>query len=540
MKSNWTIGRKLVVSFTAVAMIAVALAINGWHGLTKAAEAQDATASVVKDINALWTVFANFEQVVKAERSALLPQADVKEMEHQRQRLHGYFAEAEQGLGVYEKSPKSEAEEKSWRELRQGWDLWKAEQAKVMVALGSGTPQEKEAAYRLSATTARDAYRKLEPDLAKLIQAHMAEAEEGDQHFDAYARTMKTISLVGGVCGVTIAMALGLFISRDISKALKGIAQSLSAGAEQTSAAAGQVSSSSQMLAEGASEQAASLEETSASIEELTSMTRRNADNSQQAKTVAGQARGSADTGAEQMKAMMGAMDAIKTASSDISKILKTIDEIAFQTNILALNAAVEAARAGEAGAGFAVVADEVRALAQRCAAAAKETAVKIDDSVAKSQQGVHISAEVAKSFATIQENIRHLDTLVAEIATASVEQSQGLGQINTAVSQMDKVTQSNAANAEETAAASEELNAQAMVLKEAVASLQQLVGGAGPASQPAARAPAAATTQSRVSKHRGQTPKAASAPALSPPRRDQGEHVAASANGHDEFFKSS
>ena len=170
------------------------------------------------------------------------------------------------------------------------------------------------------------------------------------------------------------------------------------------------------------------------------------------------------------MAAMQQAMEAIKAASQDITKILKTIDEIAVQTNILALNAAVEAARAGEAGAGFAVVAEEVRGLAQRCAAAAKETAVKIDDSVNKSEQGVQLSAQVAKSFHVIQEQILHLDQLVAEIATASSEQSQGIGQVTSAVAEMDKVTQANAASAEETAAASTELSGQAKNLNDTIA----------------------------------------------------------------------
>ena len=180
------------------------------------------------------------------------------------------------------------------------------------------------------------------------------------------------------------------------------------------------------------------------------------------------------------MRAMQTAMQAITTSSADISKILKTIDEISFQTNILALNAAVEAARAGEAGAGFAVVADEVRALAQRSAVAARETAAKIDDSVAKSQQGAQISTEVAKSFEIIQQQVLQLDQLVGEIATASSEQSQGIGQVTIAVAQMDRITQSNAASAEETSAASQDLNAQASVLSEAVYSLQELVGSKG------------------------------------------------------------
>lgn len=295
---------------------------------------------------------------------------------------------------------------------------------------------------------------------------------------------------------VVLAALISLVFSSRISRPIVRVISDLSSGSDQITAAAGQISASSQSLAEGSSEQAASLEETSASLEELSAMTKRNAESAQQAKSAASEARLSADTGAEQMQTMVAAMDAIRNASTDISKILKTIDEIAFQTNILALNAAVEAARAGEAGAGFAVVADEVRALAQRCATAAKETAVKIDDSVTKSQQGADISAEVAKSFVTIQEQVHRLDLLVAEIATASNEQSQGIGQVTTAVAQMDKVTQSSAASSEESAAAAEELSAQSLTLKDAVATLQHLVDGNGrPSKVTSAKAPAVVRT---------------------------------------------
>jgi len=280
-----------------------------------------------------------------------------------------------------------------------------------------------------------------------------------------------------GLGAIVLGASCAYIIARSITVPLRRLAESIGSGADQTAASAGEVSSASQALAEGASEQAASLEETSASLEELSSMTKRNADSSQQAKAAATAARSSADTGAGQMQAMHKAMQTIKSASEDITKILKTIDDIAFQTNILALNAAVEAARAGEHGAGFAVVAEEVRALAQRSANAAKETAAKIEHSVVQSQQGVQISAEVAKSFSEIQARIQQLDQLVGEIATASSEQNQGIGQVTTAVSQMDQVTQSNAGSAEETAAAAEELSSQSMVLKEAVAQLQALTG---------------------------------------------------------------
>jgi hypothetical protein len=291
--------------------------------------------------------------------------------------------------------------------------------------------------------------------------------------------TSSNVLIVGCIVCVVLGLSLGLVITRSITVPIKAVATALSAGADQTAAAAGQVSSSSQSLAEGSSEQAASLEETSASLEEISGMTKRNAENATQAKDLAGQTRAAADTGAADMEEMKRAMDAIKGSSDDISKIIKTIDEIAFQTNILALNAAVEAARAGEAGMGFAVVAEEVRNLAQRSAQSAKETAGKIEDSVKKSDHGVQICGKVAQSLSEIVGKARQVDTLVAEIAQASKEQTQGIEQVNTAVSQMDKITQSNAAGAEESAAAAEELSAQAVVLQESVVDLLALVDGA-------------------------------------------------------------
>ena len=281
--------------------------------------------------------------------------------------------------------------------------------------------------------------------------------------------------------------ALAVYMLKTIALPIQRHIGTLLETAAMVSNAAGQLTGSSQSLAEGASEQAASLEETSSSLEEMASMTRRNAETARNVKDLGSQARHAGDAGVRDMTEMAAAMDAIRTSSGDIAKIIKTIDEIAFQTNILALNAAVEAARAGEAGMGFAVVASEVRHLSQRAAEAAKETAAKIEDAVRKSSHGAEMNAKVAASLHEIVDQARKVDELAGEVAAASQEQTQGIEQVNTAVAQMDKVTQSNAANAEESASAAEELDAQAGALQDTVAALLKLVGGQGLAEARAA-----------------------------------------------------
>ncbi|MBI5380951.1 MAG: hypothetical protein HZA31_03525 [Opitutae bacterium] len=280
------------------------------------------------------------------------------------------------------------------------------------------------------------------------------------------------------IAGLLIGCVAAWLIVRSVTGPILRLSQSLRDDAEQTSSAAAQVTSASRTLADGASSQAAALEESSASLEEMAGMTRRNAENAENAKGLANQARVAADTGSNDMREMQSAMQAIQASSAEISKIIKTIDEIAFQTNILALNAAVEAARAGEAGAGFAVVADEVRALAQRSVQAARETAQKISDAASKSEQGTRISEKVGKSLDEITAKVRKVDELIAEIAMASKEQNEGIGQVTRAVGEMDKVTQANAATAEETSSAATELNTQTVRLKAVIAELTAMVTG--------------------------------------------------------------
>lgn len=280
--------------------------------------------------------------------------------------------------------------------------------------------------------------------------------------------------------GLAILTLTVLYISifRTVIKPIQQVMGELSNTSQELASASAQLTHSSQTLSSDASEQASSVEETSASLEEMSSMIQSTAKNAHDAKSLTSETRLVAETSSRTMVEMVEAMAQIDSSSAEVAKILKNIDEIAFQTNILALNAAVEAARAGEAGAGFAVVADEVRSLAQRSAAAAKETAEKIEAAIASSRQGSQSNTRVGESLTLISEKVKATDVLAGEIAAAAREQAQGIEQINLALLQMEKVSQNNASNAEESASAAVQVDAQGEVLNDLMGRLRQLVGG--------------------------------------------------------------
>jgi methyl-accepting chemotaxis protein/methyl-accepting chemotaxis protein-1 (serine sensor receptor) len=311
-------------------------------------------------------------------------------------------------------------------------------------------------------------------ELQKSQSAESRAALENMRSMALQSRWIQTILM-------TALIALGAalwFLVRGMVARLKQVSQDVSQGSGQMADAAGQISSASTTLAQNASREAAFLEETSASVEEITSITRRTSENSESASGLMARVDRSVAEANSSLEQMVGSIADIDNSSEKVAKIIKVIDEIAFQTNILALNAAVEAARAGEAGAGFAVVADEVRNLAQRSAQAAKDTAALIEESLRHSRQGRTRFEAVAAATRNITESTSDIRRLVEEVRLGSQEQTRGIEQISKAVVQLQQLTQATAGNSQEGAASGQELTAQANALQDAVHALTGLIGG--------------------------------------------------------------
>ncbi len=475
MKKQMTLGKRITLGFASLILITAVLSVFAYIKLTAIHTEADSLASESIPSTVIAGKLSEFVARHCVEVTAVVTNPDAKQKQAARDAMAGITKDFEASVAAYEKAMVHEEGKQLLKDVLAARAPYR-EAVGATLALVNESRNEEAAAMLME---------RVLPTYREYL-ANAREIAEWNEKTALAESAGITANAVGAVMGIQIAMGLSLVIGvgvsflvvRSINKALNRMAGTLGDGSAQVAAASGQLSASSQSIAQGASEQAAALEETTSALEEMSSMTRKNAETAQQAAALAGEAQKAATEGNAAMTKMSSAITDIQKSATETGKIIKVIDEIAFQTNLLALNAAVEAARAGEAGKGFAVVAEEVRNLAMRSAEAAKNTAAMIEESVTNSRNGVSIVGEVGKTLGEITAAATKVNGLIAEIAAASQEQSQGIGQVNTAVSQMDKVTQSNAANAEESASASEELSSQAEALRNVVQELVALVGG--------------------------------------------------------------
>jgi methyl-accepting chemotaxis protein/methyl-accepting chemotaxis protein-1 (serine sensor receptor) len=472
-----TIGKKLMLSIGAMLLALLALAAASLYSISTLGDELNKTASQTsRKLDTFGAMATNASEMLSFERGVLvrLSMKDLPKAEG----YHTSFGDRAKLIldEINEMRPMLVTEQgnKDMDVLSADLASWSPAHQELWETGRTGNLDRALSIYDKQTLPLAKEMQKATDDLKQTQRRLLAESIETGRAKVATSRWI-AIFIIVAFLGIGVAVVK---VVLSLSNGLRRAALELSEGSGQIKSASSQVASSSQALAQGASEQAASLEETSASTEEITSMTRKNAENSKSAADVMAEVDREVKEGNQTLDQMVLSMQQINASSDKISKIIKVIDEIAFQTNILALNAAVEAARAGEAGMGFAVVADEVRNLAQRSAQAAKDTAALIEESIATSRDGSTKLEQVAGVIRAITESSAHVKTLVDEVNMGSQEQARGIDQIAKAVAQMDQVTQTTAASAEESASASEELSAQAQALNHIVVELAELVGG--------------------------------------------------------------
>ena len=475
MNTRWTIGRKLAVSCGAMLLLAVVMGIASLRSMSALdSELEIATHQATRRLWLAGSIKTAGSDMLAGQRGMIMfSYAKLPASVQTARQLFDSAAESWQNA-LNEVRPLLITEEgrRLTSQLQQQLNDWKV----VIQEIAQAAQAKPDTAVQIAVVKGLPIYNDNARDCDAFANLQQKNLDDQRTRAASVYNTARWITLLifalTAVAGVVLLIAV-----QKSSRMLRRSAASLSQASEQVAGAAGQISSSSQSLAQGASEQAASLEETSASTEEIAAMTRKNAEDSRRAAELMGETNRVVSDANHTLEQMELSMKEINASSEKIAKIIKVIDEIAFQTNILALNAAVEAARAGEAGMGFAVVADEVRNLAQRSAQAAKDTAGMIEESIGKSKEGRTKLDHVSESIRGITEKSSAVKALVDTLNVSSEEQSRGVEQIATAVTQIEKVTQTAAANAEQSAAAGAELSSQSAALKELVSELEEMVG---------------------------------------------------------------
>jgi len=507
---NWTIGRRLFSGVGALITLIVAVAVLAlWVGRSLEERLINTNDHTVKRLGLVLQIETELERLY-ATQPALIQAAFMNDkalIDGRKLAAEEAIAEVNGSINSFRAEARTEADRQAIMDLASDLDGWSRANDEVTRLAAAGNAAEAAKA----ALKSGDSFKARSRAATDEIVGREQEALQADVEAVKTRTASVRVMVFAGVLVALLVAGLAVYSMLSANRSLWAQSQELREGTEHVVAAAGQVATSAQGLSQASTHQAASLQETSASMEEMASMTRKNAENAIQAAELATDVAHQVRNANDALSDMVSSMTAIRESSNKVAKIIKVIDEIAFQTNILALNAAVEAARAGEAGMGFAVVAGEVRNLAQRSAQAAKDTASLLEESIARSQEGTGRVEQVAQAIASITENVARVKGMVEEVRQASGQQAQGIDQVTQAIAQMESVTQTTAATAEESAAASEELNAQAEQSMAVVRRLEMLVNGkvasaerarhlkpAGRAEAPARPAPGQAAYHSR------------------------------------------
>jgi methyl-accepting chemotaxis protein len=472
------VGARLTVGFVLLIVLMGIVGLLGVNGASKLKTMLKNSFTVrLPAVDYLIEADRDLQQLLVAERSMIFAETGSAEFKGFLEEYENNLKQSQERWEKYKRLASTQEETALIGPFEKARQEWMDLSRKVVEGRKADTREGRTLALDLTLGAAKKKFEEMRGILDQLTEINLKNAEKDHETADSVYAMTRLILLGGLIVSLIFAVALAWIIYRSIMKPLKKVIHGLSEGAETLSSAASQVASASQALAQGASEQASGLEETSSSIEEMASMTRQNAENAHQANVLMEETARVVEEANQSMQRLTGSMREISAASEETANIIKTIDEIAFQTNLLALNAAVEAARAGEAGAGFAVVSDEVRNLALRAAEAAKNTAGLIEGTVKKIKDGAEMVSKTNEAFSKVTQGTHKIGELVSEITTASQEQARGIEQINRAISEMDRTVQTTASSAEQSASASQEIHAQAGLMKDFVAELVALVG---------------------------------------------------------------